>query len=343
MSGGIDSTVAIHQLQQSGFEVIGATLNISLDGNKSITNVSKAAELASFFNIEHHVIELGSSFQNKVIDYFTQEYLKGRTPSPCVVCNAEIKMQYLYEYANKYNCNKIATGHYVNVIQDNGIFYITKGIDKQKEQSYFLWNLSQEILAKCVFPLGKLYKKDILKKAKNIGLNDLVNNNESMSICFLQSKDYRDFLDEQIPELKHQLQNGDILNSKGEIIGKHSGYPYYTIGQKRGLNLNSGTTNQYVAKIDSQNNRLITSSKQEIISKEVECDKFYFNNPSFISSSKRVFIRIRGFDYQEPTAGTICKKNNKLQVVFDTPVWAITPGQPMVFYVDNRVVGGAYV
>ncbi len=341
MSGGIDSTLAIKKLQDDGYEVVGLTLNISLHDNVPITKADKAKSLAAFFGIEHHIVDVSKDFKKAVIDYFTQEYLQGKTPSPCVRCNSKIKLKYLYELAHKYNCDKIATGHYVNVVKDNGIYYITKGVDKQKDQSYFLWNISQEILSKCVFPLGKLHKTEIIEQAKLLKLSQLSNTSESMSICFLRGGDYRKFLDEQLPDMRQKLQNGEVINSQGEIIGTHAGYPYYTIGQKRNLNLNEGVTGQYVAKIDAENNRLICASKSEIISNEIVCDNFHFNDPDFLASEQKVLIRIRGFDYQDPTPCTIYKNNNRLHIMPDEPLWAVTPGQPMVFYVEHKVVGGA--
>lgn len=343
MSGGIDSTIAIHYLQNAGFEVVGLTLDIRLNNNTPISNVQKAKHLATKLNIEHHVVNVSEIFKKEVIDYFTGEYLQARTPSPCLICNNKIKFQFLYDYSLKLNCDKIATGHYVNIDTIDGIYYISKGIDKQKDQSYFLWNIGQEILKKCVFPLGNMHKKDILKQAKSMNLHYDIDARESMSVCFLRGNDYRDFLDEQFPDLRQTLKDGKILNEKGEIMGSHTGYPYYTVGQKRGLNLKEGITGQYVAQIDSASNTLITKPKHEITSSCIICTDYYFNDINYLNTPQKVNIRIRGFDYKEPTPGLIKIHENKLQINFETPVWAATPGQAIVFYVGNRVVGGAIV
>lgn len=341
MSGGVDSTLAIKQLQDTNYQVVGLTLNFSTADK--LVNIEKAAKLADFFRIEHHVVDVSHDFEKKIINYFTDEYLKGRTPSPCSKCNSVIKLQYLFDLSEKYNCTKIATGHYVNTICEEGIYYITRGADPQKDQSYFLWNISQKILSKCVFPLGKLKKTEIINQAKSLGLNQLANGAESMSVCFLQGKDYRSFINSKFPKLRETLKNGKILDSKGKDIGTHDGYPYYTVGQKRNLHLNSGISGQYVAKIDAQNNILQCLPKQEIVKKEIEVSDFYFNNRNFLSTKQKVLIRIRGFDYQAPTAGTILRNGNKLKVNFEQALWAITPGQPMVFYIGDKVVGGAIV
>ncbi len=341
MSGGIDSTLAIKLLQDANYEVVGLTLNI--DAKNKLVNIEKAQRLAAFFAIEHHVVDVSADFERQIVDYFTREYLRGKTPSPCSKCNSVIKMHYLLDYSKKYDCCKIATGHYVNVVCENGIYYITRGADKQKDQSYFLWNISQNILSKCVFPLGSLLKKDIISKANQLGLKDLAKSGESMSVCFLQGNDYRHFLDKKFPHLRQALKNGKIIDADGAIIGKHDGYPYYTIGQKRSLMLNDGITGQYVAKIDAENNILQCLPKREIISKKIESTDFYFNNSDFLTIPQNVLIRIRGFDYQEPTSGQICKKNDTLTILFDKAVWAVTPGQPIIFYVGDKVVGGAIV
>ncbi len=341
MSGGIDSTLAIHSLQELDYEVIGLTLDMSLKSSEQV--IKKAINLAAYFNIEHHVADISKEFKNEIIAYFTNEYLNGRTPSPCVKCNDKIKMRYLFELAKVYNCTKIATGHYVNLIKEKGIYYISKAVDKQKDQSYFLWHLNQNVLSKCVFPLGNLRKSEIKQKANTLGLNTLANTAESMGICFLEGKNYRDFIDEQFPKLRANLQNGKIVNAEGEIIGTHEGYPYYTIGQKRNLNLHKNISGQYVADIDAENNRLTCLPKHKITRKELLSDDFYFNDPDFIKSRQKVAIRIRGFDYRSAVYGTVSLKDNKLKVVADEPLWAVTPGQPMVFYIGDKVVGGAFV
>ncbi len=164
-----------------------------------------------------------------------------------------------------------------------------------------------------------------------------------MSVCFLQGKDYREFLNEKLPNLKNKLNGGIVKDSKGQIIGKHQGFPYYTIGQKRGLDLNPNIQGQYVAKIDAKKNEIITAQKNEIISTQIVSSEYYINNPNFALTKQKVLLRIRGVDYQPPTQGSILIKNNKLFINFDEPVWALTPGQPIVFYIDDLVVGGAVV
>ncbi|TLX78433.1 tRNA 2-thiouridine(34) synthase MnmA [Labilibacter sediminis] len=344
MSGGIDSSMSAWYLQQRGYEVVGITFNTvsPLSSPDSLHFIQEAKSLAKKLNFEHHVLDVYDDFKTDVIDYFVDEYLKGRTPNPCIRCNETIKWKLLLEESERLNCDKIATGHYVDIIEEKGIFYIKKGLDSNKDQSYFLWNLSQEILSKCIFPLGKSLKPDVKAKAHELGFKVIADKKESMGVCFLQGEDYRQFIQNLRPNLKDKLANGKIKNTKGETIGTHEGFPFYTIGQKRGLKL---TQNQgeYVAKIIADSNTLITSPKKSLFSNQLKLNTYLINNPNFAENKANVDLRIRGLDTVPPTPGSIHLISNELHVEFNTPVWALTPGQSVVFYQNNLVVGGGIV
>lgn len=344
MSGGIDSSMAAWYLLQQGYEVVGITFNTvsPLSSSASLHFIQEAKDLAQKLNFEHHVMDVYDDFKRDVIDYFVSEYLKGRTPNPCIRCNETIKWKLLFEESERLNCNKIATGHYVRLIKQDGFYHIKKGSDSIKDQSYFLWNLPQGILQKCLFPLGSFSKKKVKDQAKELGFKTIADKKESMGVCFLQGGDYRDFIYELKPELKDKLANGEVYSHQGEKIGTHNGFPLYTIGQKRGLNLEKNH-GECVAAIDATNNRLFTAPKNTLFARDLIINHFLTCNPSFLEHSQKVDIRIRGLDYIPPTPGTIQIINKQLLINFDEPVWALTPGQSIVFYQQEVIVGGGIV
>ena len=344
MSGGIDSSMSAWYLLQQGFEVIGITFNTvsPLESPESTRFISEAKTLAAKLKIEHHVVDVYDEFKHEVIDYFVDEYLQGRTPNPCIRCNETIKWKLLLEESERLQCDKIATGHYVNVLKKDGFFHIQKGIDPIKDQSYFLWNLPQQTLSKCIFPLGRLTKQQVKDKAEELGFKTMAGKKESMGVCFLHGRDYRDFINELKPQLKKQLAHGEIFNSNKELIGTHDGFPYYTIGQKRGLNLQKNH-GECVAKIDATNNRLFTAPKNTLFSDLLILENFIINNPVYLNQPQQVDLRIRGLDCVPPTPGTIKLIDKQIHIQFNEPVWALTPGQSVVFYQDDIVVGGGIV
>ncbi|MGQ1783941.1 tRNA 2-thiouridine(34) synthase MnmA [Saccharicrinis sp. GN24d3] len=344
MSGGVDSSMSAWYLQEQGYEVVGITFNtvspLASPGSRQFILEAKA--LAAGLHIEHHLIDVYDAFKKEVIDYFVDEYLRGRTPNPCIRCNETIKWKLLLEESERLKCDKISTGHYVNVVKKDGYFHILKGLDPAKDQSYFLWNLPQQTLSKCIFPLGSLHKKLIKEKAKELGFKSMANKKESMGVCFLHGQNYRSFIDEIKPDLRENLDNGEVLNGNGDKIGTHEGFPYYTIGQKRGLNLlkNHG---ECVAQIDAENNKLITAPKNSLFSDHLIISDYLTNNPYFLNRTQKVDVRIRGLDCVPPTPGTVELIDNQLHIHFNEPVWALTPGQSIVIYQDNIVVGGGIV
>ncbi|WP_282038051.1 tRNA 2-thiouridine(34) synthase MnmA [Saccharicrinis aurantiacus] len=343
MSGGVDSSMCAWYLQQMNFEVVGITFNTlsPLSSEKSTQFIQDAKDLAAKLKIEHHTIDVYDDFKREIIDYFVDEYAQGRTPNPCVRCNVTIKWKLLLEYATTYNCDKIATGHYVDIAVRNEFYHIKKGQDPSKDQSYFLWNLSQEILSRCVFPLAKYNKKEVKLKAAELGFARVSTKKESMGVCFLQGEDYRDYIKTNKPESTGNIP-GCIVNESGEKIGTHEGVAHYTIGQKRGLNLEQNH-GEYVAKINANENTLITSPKNKLMSDSIIIDDFMSCDPNYFNRVQKADARIRGLDAVAPTPCTINKVENKLHIKFSEPVWALTPGQSVVFYKNDIVMGGGFV
>ncbi len=341
MSGGIDSSVAANILQQQDYEVIGVTLLFYHKGNTLPNYLTEAQQLAKQLNIKHHVIDVRTDFSDTVIRYFKEEYLAGRTPSPCIMCNEKVKWKHLLEQADKFNCQYVATGHYINIDKEDDTYYIYKGIDTIKDQSYFLWNLNQTILSRTLTPLGSYTKQEIKELANQFGCKTAANQKESMGVCFLGKTDYRDFIKQQIPDIDQQIGKGNIVNTCGEVVGSHDGYAYYTVGQKRGLNLLQ-KNGLMVSEIDVKTNTLKVDTKQNLHKNRLKVSNYQFNNTNDISSNKITTI-VRGLGLNPKGYSKIKLLNNKeLIVTLENPAWAIAPGQPVAFYIDNKLIGGGF-
>lgn len=259
MSGGIDSSLAAVLLHEQGYEVVGITMKTwdyaSSGGSKketgccSLDSINDARNIAVDLGFPHLILDIRNEFGDYVIDHFTNEYLDGRTPNPCVLCNTHIKWDALLRRADKLDCQYIATGHYANIREENGRYVISKGIDEGKDQSYALWGVSQQSLSRTILPLGQLYKSQIREMAIERGFVELVNKSESYEICFVPDNDYRGFLKRRVPGLEEKVDGGDFVLEDGSVVGKHKGYPFYTIGQRKGLGIALGYP-VYVTGID---------------------------------------------------------------------------------------------
>ncbi len=341
MSGGIDSSVVAGLLQQQDYKVIGVTLLFYHEDNTLPHYVTDAQQLAHQLNIEHHVVDARTEFINTVIAYFKDEYLAGRTPSPCILCNEKIKWKYLLEQADKLNCQYVATGHYINICNENGTYYIHKGIDTVKDQSYFLWNLSQNMLARTLTPLGNYTKQQIRELANQFGYKSVANKKESMGVCFLGKTDYRDFIKQQIPNIDQRIGKGNIVNTAGKVVGYHNGYAYYTVGQKRDLNLFQ-QAGLMVATIDAKTNTLTVDTKQNLNKKVLKISNYRLNNLADITSNKITTV-VRGLGLNPAGYSKIELLNDKeLIITLENPAWAIAPGQPVAFYINNKLIGGGF-
>lgn len=344
MSGGIDSTVAAILLLEQGYELVGATFR-TFDSMKesclakekgccSVESIVEAQRMAASLGFEHHILDFRDTFREHVISNFIDEYSRGRTPNPCVLCNSHIKWGKLMEAAEAYNCDYIATGHYAQIAMHRGHVYLKNAVDKHKDQTYFLWMLTEENLRKTLFPLGGLTKSEVRQIAVAHGLEALSKKAESQEICFVPNNDYRVFLASQ----GVAIEAGDYVDAGGKIIGRHQGYCNYTIGQRKGLGIALGSP-KYVTHIDAKHNTVTLGEHDELYRREVCASDVRLRDMEWLEESPNVEARIR---YKSPAIQGQLRKIDAehIQIEFEEPVWGVTPGQSLVIYKDGLVVGG---
>ena len=351
MSGGIDSSLAAVMLHEEGYEVIGMTMKTwdyaSSGGSKketgccSLDSINDARNIAVNLGFPHYILDIREEFGDYVIDHFTGEYLEGRTPNPCVLCNTHIKWDSLLRRADKLDCEFIATGHYANVREENSRYIISKGIDTWKDQSYVLWGVSQESLARTKLPLGYLKKSEIREMATQKEFYDLVNKKESYEICFVPDNDYRGFLKRRVEGLEKRVKGGNFVLEDGKVVGKHEGYPFYTIGQRKGLGIALGTP-MFVTEIRKDTNEVVLGHEKSLdkdgmmVGKLVMQKYADLNGMSLETNTK---IRYK----HDGSPATITQEGDKMKVIFHEPVSGIAPGQAAVFYEGDDVVGGGWI
>lgn len=346
MSGGIDSTAACLMLQEQGYEVVGITMRVfdltsQLDEQGEPRFISEAREVASRLGIEHHVADEREGFRDKIVQYFIDEYMQGRTPNPCVMCNPLFKFRVLTEWADHLDCAYIATGHYVQTVCENNHYYIVTGDDPQKDQSYFLWGLGQEVLSRCVFPLGGWKKSDVRQYLIDKGFALKAKEGESMEVCFIEG-DYRDFLREHCPEMEDKVGQGKFVDTAGRTLGTHQGYPYYTIGQRKGLGIALGKP-AYVLKLNPEKNTVMLGDAQGLVTQYMLIEGLKVVDEESFLSEENLSVRIRYRSKSVPCSIVREVEDGRVLVRFDNEVSAVTPGQSAVFYVGNRLVGGAFI
>ncbi|MGQ1891186.1 tRNA 2-thiouridine(34) synthase MnmA [Thermophagus sp. OGC60D27] len=341
MSGGLDSTMSALLLKEAGHQVIGVTLRTWHRQPAAIErDIKKAGDMARQVGIEHHVLDIQDLFREVVVDYFCREYLIGRTPNPCNRCNPRIKWPALLNLAKELGCHNIATGHYVQKHFRNNKWYIKKGVDPSKDQSYFLWNLNQEVLSQALFPLGRMTKSEVRELALKKGFHNMARQNESMGVCFLDGANYREFISEQLGP--SSLKPGDIVTEEGEVVGRHNGIAHFTIGQKKGLGLPDKAF--FVISLEAETNRVVVSKSASLETGQVILSDYYLTEPLQKDEQRSAAIRIRGIDAVPPIPGIFKEQDDeRLLVTFKNPAWGITPGQSVVFYQDDLVIGGGIV
>jgi len=351
MSGGIDSSLAAVMLHEQGYEVIGMTMKTwdyaNSGGTKketgccSLDSINDARSIAVSLGFPHYILDIRDEFGDYVIDHFVGEYLDGRTPNPCVLCNTHIKWDALLRRADKLSCDFIATGHYANVRSENGRYIISKGKDDNKDQSYALWGVSQESLSRTILPLGQLHKTEIRKMAIERGFDDLVKKPESYEICFVPDNDYRGFLKRRVPGLEESVRGGDFVLEDGTVVGKHEGYPFYTIGQRKGLGIALGYP-IFVTAIDKTNNRVVLGTQHHLARNAMSVRQLSMSKYTSLENRElETSTKIRYND--DGTAAKITQEGDLMKVVFHEPVFAIAPGQAAVFYEGEDVVGGGWI
>ncbi|MCS7029321.1 MAG: tRNA 2-thiouridine(34) synthase MnmA [Bacteroidia bacterium] len=350
MSGGVDSSVAAAMLHEEGYEVIGMTMKTwdyvssgsrsKETGCCSLDSINDARNVAVSMGFPHYVIDIRQEFGDYVINHFVEEYLAGRTPNPCVLCNTHIKWEALLKRADKLDCEYIATGHYAQRAVSGTRYYIKKGVDAHKDQSYVLWGLSQKSLARTLFPIGKYHKSEIKKMALEMGFKDLFKKSESYEICFVPDNDYREFLKFKVPGLAEKVEGGNFVLTDGTVVGKHKGYPFYTIGQRRGLEIALGYP-VYVVDIIPQTNTVVLGKDEALLSTEMWVKEINLMKYESISQGMSAHTKIRYRD--EGTDSCLYMEHGQVKVVFNEPVRAVTPGQSAVFYENEDLIGGGWI
>ena len=334
MSGGIDSTATCLMLKEQGYEVIGLTMWVW--GEEPL----EARQLAQNMGIEHYVADEREAFRQIIVRNFIDEYRQGRTPNPCVMCNPLFKFRILTEWADKLNCRYIATGHYTRLEELNGKIYIVAGDDEKKDQSYFLWRLGQDVLRRCLFPLGAYTKLQVRDYLRDKGYTLKAEEGESMEVCFIKG-DYRDFLREHSPEIDDEVGPGWFVNSEGVKLGEHKGFPYYTIGQRKGLEIALGKP-AYVLKINPQKNTVMLGDAEQLKAEYMLAEQDNLIDEGEVLGSSGLTVRIR---YRSKPVPCSVKRleDGRLLVHFEAEASAIAPGQSAVFYIGKRVAGGSFI
>ncbi len=353
MSGGIDSSLAAVLLHEQGYEVIGMTMKTwdyaASGGNMkketgccSLDSINDARSISVDLGFPHYILDIRSEFGDYVIDYFTEEYMEGRTPNPCVLCNTHIKWDALLRRADNLGCQYIATGHYANIREENGRFVVSKGVDTKKDQSYVLWGVSQESLSRTMLPLGNLTKAQIRQMALDRGFDELVKKSESYEICFIPDNDYRSFLKRRVPDLEEKVGQGNFVMTDGKIVGKHEGYPFYTVGQRKGLGIALGEP-VYVVEIKKDTNEVILGYKDDLYRDGMIVKKLNLQKYASIEGDLLTTTKVRVHHVGASATITQSENGQELIVLFHEPVDAIAPGQSAVFYDGDDVIGGGWI
>lgn len=344
LSGGVDSAVAAYLLKKEGYEVIGVMLNISQNdeiyllqegGCCSLSSVLDARKVAELLEIPFYVLNYKKVFNEKIVNYFIEDYINGNTPNPCIECNRHIKFGNFLKSAKTLGADYVATGHYANIKKINDKFVLKKGIDERKDQTYMLHILTQNQLKYILMPCGKYTKAQVREIAKNIGM-DIHNKKDSEEICFVPDGDHGKFISEN-----RKIKEGNFIDKNGKILGRHKGIVYYTIGQRKGLNLSLGKP-AYVIEIKQKTNEIVIGDEEDIFFKNAIIDNLNIISGDDFEKFDNVQAKIR---YQaKPSEAKVFKiGDNKAKVIFDEPQRAMTKGQSLVFYDGDIVLGGGVI
>ncbi|MDR8392757.1 tRNA 2-thiouridine(34) synthase MnmA [Aliifodinibius sp. S!AR15-10] len=353
MSGGVDSSVTAVMLKEQGYDVIGITMktwDYSRVGGKSdketgcctLESMNDARQIAVKHGFKHFIVDIRDEFGDWVIDRFVDDYMGGRTPNPCVLCNTHIKWAALLRRADNLGCDYIATGHYANVREENGRYVISRGKDPRKDQSYALWGVAQKHLERTIFPLGSYEKTEIRNLAEEFGLTKVADKPDSYEICFIPDDDYHRFLRDRVDNLDDKIGPGKIIDQDGEVVGQHKGYPFYTVGQRRGLDIAMGYP-VYVTDINAEANVITIGRKEDLIS--TTCRAGEMNLVKYDRIPEEGMEVTGAIRYNDDGAiGHLTQINdNEMEVHFPAGREAITPGQAVVCYEGNDVVAGGWI
>ncbi len=354
MSGGVDSSLMAKLLLDQGYDVIGVTMKLwtydEVGGNRraaesnccSVEEINDARMVCHQLGIPHYVLDFSGSFHDLVVENFVSEYLKGSTPNPCVLCNSRVRWVALLDRIRDFNAEFIATGHYARRTYnpETGSMELRRGLDPNKDQSYVLWGVSQELLRRTLWPLGEFTKASVREDAHAADLHTAARP-ESFEICFVTDNDYRRFLRDYAPDRMEAIPEGEIVDEDGNVVGTHEGYPNYTIGQRRGLGVALGEP-VYVKEIRPESNRIVVGKKDSVLATTCRVNGVNWTSGVQPSSSLRVKAAIR---YNHGGAAAILHPDGHggATLEFDEPQHAITPGQSAVFFREDLVLGGGFI
>ncbi len=347
MSGGVDSSVVAGMIKEAGYNTVGVTMCFNISHPNSdkpsccgIDGIADAKRAAELLDIPHYVFNFAADINDYIIEDFTNEYLSGRTPNPCVRCNQHLKFGTLYKKVKTLGADYIATGHYGKIEQNpaTGQFELKKAADERKDQSYFLYSMKKETLSSVLFPLGGLTKPEVRELARKYGLNT-AEKRESQDICFVPKEGYKKFLEDRVGDAVHQP--GSFLNEKGEVVGQHKGLAYYTIGQRDKLGLALGYP-VYVYKMDRAANTVHVGNLENLYSGGFTAGQVNWVSTEIPQTTIEVTARIR-YNSPEVKAYVTPLSATEVRVEFDQPQKSVTPGQSAVFYKDDVVLAGAII
>lgn len=351
MSGGIDSTVASLMLHDEGYDVVGITMktwDYSYSGGSkketgccNVDSFNDARMAAVQHGFPHFILDIREEFGDFVVNNFVDEYLAGRTPNPCVLCNTHIKWRALLKRADALGCDFIATGHYAKIRRHaNERYVISKAVDHTKDQSYVLWGLEQDLLSRTLLPLGGFHKSEIRQMAVDYGYPELAKKSESYEICFVPDNDYRNFLRRKVQGLDEKVSGGDFIDKFGNVLGRHKGYPFYTIGQRKGLDIAMGRP-VFVTFINPDDNTVMLGEEDDLNKNEMMVGKLNLQKYDTITPGMEAVTKIRYKD--GGTLSNLFPENDKIKVSFYENAKGIAPGQSAVFYQGDDVIGGGII
>lgn len=339
MSGGVDSSVAAYILQEQGYEVVGLTMKVipdEVDGGSCTKGIVKDAEsVCKNLGIEHHVVDFREVFDRKIIRYFVDEYLRGRTPNPCVACNKQIKFDEFFKKADELNCDFVSTGHYAKIVCEDGVHYLVRPEDRKKDQTYFLYGINREQLSRILMPLYGINKDEVREIAEKIGLR-IHDKPDSEEICFIPDDDHGEFIKARVEDIKP----GDFVDSNGKFVGKHKGIIHYTIGQRKGLGIALGKK-VFVSEIIPSTNTIVLGDEDKIFKKSLYAENVNFLTMDGLKKPIEVKAKIR-YAMKESKA-IVSPYKNGIRVDFEEAQRAITKGQSVVFYDGDKVLGGGII
>ena len=337
MSGGTDSAVSAMLLKEQGYELVGITFLFTDYSENNRNIIQDASELADDLKIEYHIIDLREEFEDKIIKKFNQDYLLGKTPFPCAFCNPDLKFKNLIIYSEKFDCQYIATGHYAKIVEYNEVKFIAQGANKNKDQSFFLWSLKNEIINKLIFPLGNWNKEKVRDFAKQHGYIKISHKKDSLGICFIDGGDYRNWLKDR----GISSEQGNFIDKDGKVLGKHKGIVNYTIGQRHGLGINTNKR-LFVAEIKSKENIIVLDEYDSLFKTRIYVKDINLIDFQSFSQNKAYILKIR-YRLQENPCYVKIIDNNRAILELLKPVAMVANGQAAVLYEENRLIGGGFI